>query len=228
MTRRRYHDHLIQQQERGWCNWCGKVQNTSIGTLDHEKGEIISKSINENRNEMVILHNEIINQITLFQATLKLSSKNMDNVQTEFNEIAKQLQDINSAITKESNRAQLAEKILTLTLIATSAMDERYQVQSQLTRAISDAKNHKISDFIETETLAVDIRSIAAYLKPTQRLPEDLRNEAVLQVFKYAEVSSILINNKLLIEINISIPHSRRRELLSFPCDTSAGKNANW
>lgn len=56
------------------------------GTLDHQKGETIVNELNENRNETVMLHNLMINQTTLFKASLKINEQNMERIQNGLNQ----------------------------------------------------------------------------------------------------------------------------------------------
>lgn len=73
---------------------------------------------------------------------------------------------------------------------------EHLRLYSQLNRAITDSKSHRVPELIEASILQRDLKEIAANLRPNQRLPTDLFNEKAMDIFKYAEITSLLVENK--------------------------------
>lgn len=71
---------------------------------------------------------------------------------------------------------------------------EHLRLYSQLNGAITDSKSHRVP--IEASILQRDLKEIAANLRPNQRLPTDLFNEKAMDIFKYAEITSLLVENK--------------------------------
>lgn len=88
----------VPRKKRVLRNWCGKIQGNLYGTLDSDMGKKITDAQNENRNETTILHDLMINQMTLFEVSLKLNQKNMNTIQSGLNKITNELNDTRNQI----------------------------------------------------------------------------------------------------------------------------------
>lgn len=201
------------RQRRGLCNWCGKLQNFMYGTLDHDKAEEIVNALNENGNETVILHELMKNQTSLFRASLKVNQQDMSNVQHALSYFTVHLNETQYTFKMAESINGARYKTVTLNQIASMALNEHFRMYTQLSRTLADARNHRIPEMISQNTLTRDLKSIVAKLKPSQRLPIDLTRENPMHIFKYSEVTSFLIKNKLLIEIMIPIAETERYAL---------------
>lgn len=201
------------RQKRGICNWCGTIQSFMYGTLDHAQGEIIVENINSNHNETFKLHNLMINQTSLFQAHLKTNKASMNKIQNALDTVTNILNQANNQISSNELTAKLRGKAQMLAQIASTAINEHFRLYTQITSALSDARRHRIPELIAPERLLADLKSVAASIKPTQRLPIDLTKEDPLHIFKYATITALLIDNQLLIQILIPIAESERYSL---------------
>lgn len=213
--------------KRALCTWCGKLQGNLYGTLDADMGKKITDALNENRNETTILHGLMINQTTLFQASLKLNQNNMNTIQSGLNKITEELNNTRNQLVMADTQIALNSKTQSLIQIASMGIAEHLRLYSQLNRAITDSKSHRVPELIEAGTLQNDLKEIAANLKPNQRLPIDLFNEKAMDIFKYAEMTSLLVGNKLLIEINIPIAEAESYALYKatpIPIQTPNGR----
>lgn len=111
--------------------------------------------------------------------------------------------------------------------MASLAISEHFRLYSQIRRALSDAKDHRVPELIPLEKFQADLKSIASTIKSTHRLSIDLLRENPLHIFKYTEISSLMIQDKLLIEIMIPIAEAERYSLyraIPIPIQTRNGR----
>lgn len=212
---------------RSFCDWCGAVQNRVYGTLDKEKGERIVKRVNEVGNETAILHDEMLNQTTIFQAFLKINKGNMEKIEHGISDIAAYLNETRTQMLHGDKIIHIRSKTQTLVQIASMALNEHFRLYSQIRRALADAKNHRVPELISADALKRDLKGIAASLKKTQRLPIDSLQDNPLKVFEYAEITTMLMEDKLLIEIMIPIAETEQYNLYKatpIPIQTENGR----
>lgn len=215
------------RQRRGLCNWCGKLQGFLYGIMTEDDGKQIVNAINTNGNETQQLHNLTITQSKLFRASLDINRKQITELQNVLTQLENQYNNIASNVQKQSDNQFSRSRINALAQLAESVLSEHLRVYSQLTRALSDAKNHRIPELIPLNVLSKDLKSMSTSLKPSQRLPTDLSREQLAHVFGYGEVKTLLIENNLLIQIIIPIAETEQYELHRFtpiPITTPNGK----
>lgn len=201
------------RERRAVCPWCGTVINHAYGTLTEEQGQNITDALNSNSNETMILHNLMLNQTSLFQVSLKTNKRTTERIQSGMRNITEYLNETRARVSENEGYIKAVARTQSLTHLATTAFGEHSRMHSQLRRALTDAKNHRIPELISTETLKKDLETVAALIKPTQRLPIDLLKEKPLRIFKYASVTSFLIDNRLLMEIMIPIAETESYSL---------------
>lgn len=157
------------RQRRGLCNWCGSVQGFLYGTLDHRKGEQILRELNENRNETVILHNTILNQTALFQTSLKMNNENFHQIDENYKKLHNAVTESRKTTNEYKLRVDTELRSFALNQLAEMMLNEHFRLYMQISRAISDAKNHRVPELIPTEVFSRDLKLISSTLKRNQR-----------------------------------------------------------
>lgn len=110
------------RQERGFCDWCGRIQGAMYGTLDDTKGKLIVNAINENRNETQTLHDIILNQTTIFHTSLKTNEKNMERIQNGMDKITKYLNETRERIVTDESYLKAWSRTQSLTQIVSTGI----------------------------------------------------------------------------------------------------------
>lgn len=215
-----------QRKSRALCEWCGSLQHHLFGTMDAKRAREYAAHINKVANETEIQHNLVANQTSLFQAFLRMNNQSVNKVEKELNKMQTEIVDLTNAY-NILRRQQLTSKTLGLVQIATSMLNEHVYLFNQIDRSISDVKNHRIPEFIPLQQLINDLKTVAATLKPNQRLPVDMMAENPLHVFKYADITSILVDEMLITEILIPVAEREQfwlYKVTPIPIDTENGR----
>lgn len=214
-----------QRKTRALCEWCGSLQHHLFGVMDAKRAREYAVHINKIATESELQHDLAVNQTSLFQTFLKTNKQTVDKVETELNQMHSEIVDLTNAY-GILRQQQLTSKTLGLIQIATAMLNEHQYLFTQIDRAIS-TKTHQIPEFIPLQQLVDDLKTVAATLKPNQRLPIDIISENPLHVFKFAEITSILLDEMLITEILIPIAEREQfwlYKVTPIPIDTENGR----
>lgn len=216
-----------QRKPRGLCNWCGLLQSKLYGTLDIYQGQKLVDHINANTNETKILQNTLLNNTVLFQTFLKTDEKQLQQIEDALNLLHKELDQTQNKLKNEINKLNIRAQEQNLFQITSSALAEHTHMHAQIRRALADARSHQIPELISSDSLKNDLKKLTTLLKSNQRLPIDMNTDNPLHILKFTEVTSMIVKNKLLIEIVLPIAEREQYTLYRaspIPIETPYGR----
>lgn len=215
-----------QRKTRAVCEWCGSLQHYLYGTMDANTAREYADHINQIGNETKLQHDLAENQIGLFETFLKSNNKTTAEIENELNRIQNDMNNLSSSL-QLMQRSDARTRTLELIQIASEILLEHFYVFSQIDKSLNEVKNHRIPEFIPLKQLTTDLKKVAASLGSHQHLPVDMLSGEPLQIFKYAEITSMLVDEILITEILIPIAEQEIYTLYKvtpIPIDTSNGR----
>lgn len=177
IAKRNENEIIAQRQKRALCEWCGTVQYYLYGTMDATRAKEYADRINLIANETGKQNFILQNQTVFLQQFLKINDQAITNVEMELNRLHSQMDtQFNDLQAKEKELENLL-KVHSLVQIASTVLNEHSGMHFQISRAIYDARNHRIPEFIPISQIKNDLNRLSVTLKANQQLPELSANE---------------------------------------------------
>lgn len=216
-----------QRKPRAICEICGTAAYYVYGVMDAPRAREYAKAINNLSEEQKTQHALMENTTTLFQLFLKNNKKSFNQIYTDLNNLESTLFNLSTSIDFYIDKLQMQSKLHSIVQLASSKINEHFQLFQHLRGALSSVKDHRIPDFIPLNQLSEDIIRIAANLKNGQQLPVAILKEDPIHVLEHATFASILIENLLLTEITIPTVEKDQYTLFKatpIPVQTPSGR----
>lgn len=205
IAKRNENEIRAQRQRRALCEWCGTIQYYLYGTMDATRAREYAERINLIADETKKQNGILQNQTIFLQRFLKTNDEAIRNVEVELNRLQTEM---NAAINDLQVKDRELENLLTIHLliqIASTVLNEHSEMHFQISRAIYDARNHRIPEFIPIDQIKNDLKKLSSTLGVNQQLPILTTDENPMHIIKMAEVTSILVDEILITEVIIPI-----------------------
>lgn len=215
------------RRPRGVCDWCGTGLYYAFGVMDATRAKEYADFINNLSDEQKKQHAIMQNSTTLFQLFLKNNKQSLKKIHSELSVLQEDLNNFSSHVDFQLSKLSIQSELHSVIQLATTEVNEHFQMYSHLKAALSNTKDHRIPDFIPLTQLSTDIFKVASTLKPGQQLPVEILKEDPLRVFDHAKTSSILIDELLITEITIPIAERTRYiryKATPIPIQTPSGR----
>lgn len=194
--------------------------------MDANTARKYADHINNIANETKLQHDLVENQMSLFETFLKSNNKTTAVIESELNRIQENMNNMSSSL-QLMQRSDARTRTIELIQIASEVLLEHFYMFAQIDGTLSEARNHQVPEFIPLSRLVADLKKIAASLGAHQRLPIDMLSGEPLHIFKYAEITSMLVDEILITEILIPIAEQESYTLYKvtpIPIDTPNGR----
>lgn len=90
---------------------------------------------------------------------------------------------------------------------------EHERLYNQIRNTMIDVKRGRIPEIITKSALTNQLSNVSLTLTPEQRLPIDLSVDDPLHIFRFADISTVLLDNYLIVKIMIPITERARFNL---------------
>lgn len=198
--------------------YIGDLYALVFGFMTQEDAEAMTNNIRK-LQEKVISHQKLFeNQLLIAQQMAKWNNNTYIELKNNIEQLSSQINVV------ERNRS-IDTHITSLTQIATLIIQGHNQVSNTLTNVLQNSVNGKIINLISRKQLRQDLQTITENLKNNQKLPIDLKNQHVFNIFSVTTSKATLHKRKILLLLNIPIVERDELKLFkAIPIPIKRGK----
>lgn len=171
--------------------------------MDAETADDWTNFLNRLKNETSNQHIEIFNQTAIFKTFLESNNRSISQTESTLNEIANNINKLTHHTDSEFETLEKRFTIQSLFILAESVITEHERLYNQIRNTMIDVKRGRIPEVITKSALTNQLSNVSLTLTPEQRLPIDLSVDDPLHIFRFADISTVLLDNYLIVKIMI-------------------------
>lgn len=205
------------RSKRGLINAVGSLANNLFGVLDQTYAEHYENQIKEIQQNEGFLHQLIINQTSVVEATSNIIKKTEQKITEQVANFNKHLDVIKFRLNQMDYSNMLLESAQNfnfLALEATLMMIGYESLQKDLLNMVINIKNGAISLRLLTPSQLIDqLAVIRRYLPPDLKLPYDESSSQTRQLYQLMSTEARVTKKNFIIRVKIPLPYREEYQL---------------
>lgn len=183
----------------------GQVLSAVFGTLDAKDASKYNADIERLKNDDKYQFELLKQQTTIVEGTIRANEYSINEVRDKVSELTKNLAIMKEYWSRSSNHLHLKGQFNMLTSVANLILLHHSNTAETVINLLSNSIHGKMTNMIPISHLKTRLYEIAKTLGKNQELPIDVDDENVYQIFSVSEINSILIDDRIMLEINFPI-----------------------
>lgn len=193
------------RSKRAPLEFVGQVLSAVFGVLDTKDASKYNSDIERLKSDDKYQFELLRQQTTIVESTIRANEYSIGEVKEKVSDLTRNLEAMKAYWFKENNHLHLKTHFNMLASVANLILLHHSNTAETVINLLSNSIHGKMTNLVPISRLKSQLSEIEKTLEKNQELPMDINEENVYQLFSISEINSLLIDNRIMLEINFPI-----------------------